>query len=42
MKLLTNILFFIILFLNISTKDVFSHGPTRQKIKESITINAKP
>ena len=42
MKLLTSILFFIILFLNTSTKDTFSHGPTRQKIKESVTINAKP
>ena len=42
MKLLTGILFFIMLFLNTLTKDVFSHGPTRQKIKESITINAKP
>ena len=41
MKLLTNILF-IIFFINILTKDLFSHGPTRQKIKESITINAKP
>ena len=42
MKFLTNTLFFIIFFFNTSTKDVFSHGPTRQKIKESITINAKP
>jgi len=42
MKLLTGILFFIMLFLNTLTKDVFSHGPTRQKIKESITINLKP
>ena len=41
MKLITSILFFIILFLNTSTKDTFSHGPTRQKIKESVTINAK-
>ena len=42
MKFLTNTLFFIIFFFNTSTKDVFSHGPTRQKIKESITINVKP
>ena len=32
----------IISFLNLTITDVFSHGPTRQKIKESITINAKP
>ena len=42
MRFLTGILFFIILSLNTLTKDVFSHGPTRQKLKESITIKAKP
>jgi len=42
MKYLSSILFLIISFLNLTITDVFSHGPTRQKIKESITINAKP
>ena len=42
MKYLPSILFLIISFLNLTITDVFSHGPTRQKIKESITINAKP
>ena len=42
MKYLPGILFLIISFLHLTITDVFSHGPTRQKIKESITINAKP
>ena len=35
-------LLFIVVFINISISDILSHGPTRQKLKESITINAKP
>ena len=39
-----NLLFLGFLFVSIFsflTSDVFSHGPTRQKVKESIIINAK-
>ena len=32
----------IISFLNLTITDVFSHGPTRQKVKESVVIKAKP
>ena len=42
MKYLPGIIFLIISFFNLTITDVLSHGPTRQKIKESITINAKP
>ena len=35
-------LLFIVVFINMSISDILSHGPTRQKLKESITINAKP
>ncbi len=35
-------LLFVAVFINISISDILSHGPTRQKLKESITINAKP
>ena len=42
MRFLLNILFLIISLFTLSTSDIFSHGPTRQKIKESVTINAKP
>ena len=42
MKYLPGIIFLIVSFFNLTITDVFSHGPTRQKIKESITINAKP
>ena len=42
MRILASILFFIILFINISSKVVLSHGPTRQKVKISVTIKAKP
>ena len=42
MRFLLNILFLIISLFTLSTSDSFSHGPTRQKIKESITIKAKP
>ena len=42
-KFLKNIfLFFLITFFSvISIKEVLSHGPTRQKVKESVTIKAK-
>ena len=42
MKYLPGIIFLIISFFNLTITDVLSHGPTRQKLKESITINAKP
>ena len=42
MKYLPGIIFLIVSFFNLMITDVFSHGPTRQKLKESITINAKP
>ena len=42
MKYLPVILFLIISFLNLTITDVFSHGPTRQKVKESVVIKAKP
>ena len=42
MRILARILFFFILFINISSKVVLSHGPTRQKVKISVTIKAKP
>ena len=42
MRFLLNIFFLILVFINLSITDVFSHGPTRQKIKESVTIKAKP
>ena len=42
MKYLLGIIFLIVSFFNLTITDVFSHGPTRQKLKESITINAKP
>ena len=42
MKYLPGIIFLIVSFFNLTITDVFSHGPTRQKLKESITINAKP
>ena len=42
MKYLLVILFLIISFLNLTITDVFSHGPTRQKVKESVVIKAKP
>ena len=42
MKFLFNIFFFSLFFFSVTSKDVFSHGPTRQKLKESVTINAKP
>ena len=42
MKFLFNIFFFTLFFFSVTSKDVFSHGPTRQKLKESVTINAKP
>ena len=35
-------LLFVAVFINMSISDILSHGPTRQKLKESITINAKP
>ena len=35
-------LLFVAVFIYISISDILSHGPTRQKLKESITINAKP
>ena len=35
-------LLFVAFFINMSISDILSHGPTRQKLKESITINAKP
>ena len=43
-KFLKNIfLFFLMIFFSfISIKEVFSHGPTRQKVKESVIIKAKP
>ena len=35
-------LLFVVVFINLSISDILSHGPTRQKLKESVTINAKP
>ena len=42
MRILASILFFIILFISISSKVVLAHGPTRQKVKISVNIKAKP
>tara|TARA_B100000029_G_scaffold411722_2_gene414181 strand:- start:1734 stop:2264 length:531 start_codon:yes stop_codon:yes gene_type:complete len=42
MKFLINIFFSIIFIFTVFTDDLYSHGPTRQKIKESIVVNAKP
>ena len=35
-------LLFVAVFINMSISDILSHGPTRQKLKESVIINAKP
>ncbi len=35
-------LLFVAVFINLSISDILAHGPTRQKLKESVTINAKP
>ena len=32
-------LLFVAVFINMSISDILSHGPTRQKLKESITIS---
>ena len=42
MRFLLYIFFLILTFVNLSITDGYSHGPTRQKIKESVTIKAKP
>ena len=42
MRYLLGIIFMVVSFFNLTITDVFSHGPTRQKLKESITINSKP
>ena len=36
------LIFFLCLFVFQSSKDVSSHGPTRQKLKESVDISANP
>ena len=42
MKFLINIFLLILVIFSFLLTDGFSHGPTRQKIKETVTIKAKP